>query len=148
MLEAEAEANAIKIRSEAEADVIKLKAEADAKQLEERASAFMEYQSAAKLDMVLTMLPKVIAEIAEPLSNCNKVTVVSQDSSVGFCKMSSEIFSMVDQIYGALGVANFGQLSAINSSNESNNDHQHHHQGGSSSSQSGDKRVSNSFVLL
>lgn len=59
-MEAEAEAEAIKIRGEAEAYAIDAKAKAEAEQMAKKAAAWNEYKSAAMIDMMLDTLPKVI----------------------------------------------------------------------------------------
>lgn len=58
-MEAEAEAEAIKIRGEAEAYAIQAKAKAEAEQMAKKAAAWNEYKSAAMIDMMLETLPKV-----------------------------------------------------------------------------------------
>ena len=48
------------MKGEAEAFAIEAKAKAEAEQMEKKANAWKEYQDAAIVDMVLTMLPKVL----------------------------------------------------------------------------------------
>lgn len=60
VMEAEAEAEAIKIRGDAEAFAIQAKAKAEAEQMAKKAAAWNEYKSAAMIDMMLDTLPKVI----------------------------------------------------------------------------------------
>lgn len=59
IMEAEAEAEAIKIRGDAEAFAIDAKAKAEAEQMSKKAAAMNEYKSAAMIDMMLETLPKV-----------------------------------------------------------------------------------------
>ncbi|PEA55531.1 flotillin [Bacillus pseudomycoides] len=88
-IEAEAKARAEEVRVEglakaevqkaqgtAEADVIKLKGLAEAEAKQKIAEAFELYGQAAIMDMVLKMLPSYAKEIASPLSNIDKITVV------------------------------------------------------------------------
>ncbi|CAG9612984.1 Inner membrane protein YqiK [Bacillus rhizoplanae] len=88
-IEAEARARAEEVRFEglakaevqkaqgtAEADVIKLKGLAEAEAKQKIAEAFELYGQAAIMDMVLKMLPSYAKEIASPLSNIDKITVV------------------------------------------------------------------------
>lgn len=88
-IEAEARARAEEVRVEglakaevqkaqgtAEADVIKLKGLAEAEAKQKIAEAFELYGQAAIMDMVLKMLPSYAKEIASPLSNIDKITVV------------------------------------------------------------------------
>ncbi|PFL14061.1 flotillin [Bacillus cereus] len=88
-IEAEARARAEEVRVEglakaevqkaqgtAEADVIRLKGLAEAEAKQKIAEAFELYGQAAIMDMVLKMLPSYAKEIASPLSNIDKITVV------------------------------------------------------------------------
>lgn len=59
-MEAEAEAEALRLRGEAEAFAVEAKAKAEAEQMAKKANAYKEYDAAAKVDMVLETLPKVI----------------------------------------------------------------------------------------
>ncbi|MFD3445396.1 flotillin family protein [Microbacteriaceae bacterium 4G12] len=71
-----AQAEAAKAKGTAEADVIKLKGLAEAEAKQKIAEAFELYGQAAIMDMVLKMLPAYAKEIASPLSNIDKITVV------------------------------------------------------------------------
>ena len=59
IMEAEAEAEAIRIRGDAEAFAIDAKGKAEAEQMAKKAAAMNEYKSAAMIDMMLDVLPKV-----------------------------------------------------------------------------------------
>lgn len=63
MLEAEAEAEAVRLRGEAEAYAIEAKAQAEADQMAKKAEAWKEYKEAAMIDMFLDVLPKVNIKI-------------------------------------------------------------------------------------
>jgi len=58
-MEAQAEAEAIKVTGEAEAYAIEAKARAEAEQMAKKADAWKEYQDAAIVDMILEAMPKV-----------------------------------------------------------------------------------------
>lgn len=47
-----------------------------------KADAWKEYKEAAMLDMFLESLPKVAAEVAAPLSQAKKITMVSDGTGV------------------------------------------------------------------
>lgn len=99
MYEAQAQAQAIQMKGEAEAFAIEAKAKAEAEQLTKKAAAFKEYQEAAMVDMVLEMLPKVAAEIAAPLSQAKKVTMVSiGKGDVGAAKLTGEILGVLERM--------------------------------------------------
>lgn len=98
---AETLANARKIRELAEARAASIKSmkESEAQVLLKRAEAFKQYGNAAKLEMVLAILPRLTAEIAVPISkNCKKITSVSQDGSVGFTRITTEIFEVLERL--------------------------------------------------
>ncbi|KAK2583390.1 hypothetical protein KPH14_009378 [Odynerus spinipes] len=99
VMEAEAEAEAIKIRGDAEAFAIEAKAKAEAEQMEKKAAAWNEYKSAAMIDMMLDTLPKVAAEVAAPLSQAKKITMVSSgNGTVGAEKLTEEVFNIVTRV--------------------------------------------------
>lgn len=62
-MEAEAEAESIRLRGEAEAAAIQAKAKAEAEQMSKKADAFREYRQAAIVDMLLDALPKVCYQV-------------------------------------------------------------------------------------
>lgn len=104
-IEAEAKAQAEKVRidglaiadsqraqGESEAEVIRLKGLAEAEAKRKIAEAFEQYGQAAVLDMVMKMLPEYAKEVASPLSNIDKITVVDtggSNSEGGANKVSS-----------------------------------------------------------
>lgn len=59
MLEAQAEAESVKMKGEAEAYAIEAKARAEAEQMAKKADAWKEYQDAAVVDMILEVMPQV-----------------------------------------------------------------------------------------
>lgn len=99
VLEAEAAAEAIAMKGEAEAFAVEAKAKAEAEQMAKKADAWKEYQEAAKIDMMLEVLPKVAAEVAAPLSRANKITMVSDGSGdVGAAKITQEVLDIMTKV--------------------------------------------------
>ncbi|KAK7788426.1 hypothetical protein R5R35_013829 [Gryllus longicercus] len=99
ILEAEAESEAVRVRGEAEAFAIEAKARAEAEQMAKKADAWKEYREAAMVDMLLETLPKVAAEVAAPLSQTKKITMVSSgQGEVGAAKLTSEVLSIVSKV--------------------------------------------------
>jgi len=76
-----AKAEAEKAKGEAEAEVIRLKGLAEAEAKQKIAEAFEQYGKAAMLDMILKMLPEYAKQVASPLSNIDKITIVDTGSS-------------------------------------------------------------------
>ncbi|MFC0271155.1 SPFH domain-containing protein [Metabacillus herbersteinensis] len=76
-----AKADAQKAQGETEAEVIRLKGLAEAEAKQKIAEAFEQYGQAAMLDMILKMLPEYAKQVATPLSNIDKITVVDTGGS-------------------------------------------------------------------
>ncbi|XP_034475852.1 flotillin-1 isoform X1 [Drosophila innubila] len=99
VMEAEAEAESIKIRGEAEAFAIAAKAKAEAEQMAMKADAYREYREAAMVEMLLDTLPKVAAEVAAPLSQARKITMISSgQGDIGAAKLTGEVLSIVNKV--------------------------------------------------
>ena len=76
-----AKAEAQRAQGEAEAEIIRLKGLAEAEAKEKIAEAFEQFGQAAILDMIMKMLPEYAKQVAAPLSNIDKITVVDTGSS-------------------------------------------------------------------
>ena len=64
-----------------------------------KADAWKEYKEAAMLDMMLEALPKVAAEVAAPLSQAKKITMVSDGSGdIGAAKLTSEVLTIISSV--------------------------------------------------
>ncbi|WP_312096260.1 flotillin family protein [Niallia sp.] len=75
-----AKAEAEKAKGETEAEIIRLKGLAEAEAKRKIAEAYAQYGQAAILDMVLDMLPEYAKQVASPLANIDKITVVDTGS--------------------------------------------------------------------
>lgn len=99
IMEAEADAEAEILRGEAEAFAIETKAKAEAEKMAKKADAWKEYKEAAILDMMLDAMPKIAAEIAAPLSQAKRITMVTDGSSdVGAAKLTNEVLSIMANV--------------------------------------------------
>ncbi|KRT84376.1 hypothetical protein AMK59_2992 [Oryctes borbonicus] len=99
LLEAQADAEAIKLKGDAEAFAIAAKANAEAEQMAKKADAWREYREAAMIDMLLDVLPKVAAEVAAPLSQTKKITMVSTGhGEIGAAKLTGEVLNIVNKV--------------------------------------------------
>ncbi|MEK4520482.1 flotillin family protein [Psychrobacillus sp. FSL W7-1457] len=78
-----AKADSQRAQGESEADIIRLKGLAEAEAKRKIAEAFDLYGQAAVLDMVVGMLPEYAKQIASPLSNIDKITVVDTGGGEG-----------------------------------------------------------------
>lgn len=78
-----AKAEAQKAQGTTEAEIIRLKGIAEAEAKQKVAEAFERFGQAAVLDMILKMLPEYAKQVAAPLANIDKITVVDTGSSEG-----------------------------------------------------------------
>jgi flotillin len=74
-------ADAVRLEGEAEAASIGAKGAAEAEAMRQKADAFAQYGDAAVLQMLVEVLPQVVAKAAEPLAAVDKMTVVSTDGA-------------------------------------------------------------------
>jgi flotillin len=74
-------ADAVRIEGEAQAASIAAKGSAEAEAMQKKADAFAQYGDAAVLQMLVEVLPQVVAKAAEPLSAIDKMTVISTDGA-------------------------------------------------------------------
>jgi len=100
VMEAEGRAASIRAQGEAEAEIIFKKGEAEAKAMNVKAEAYQEFNQAAILDKLITGLPEVVKALAAPLSNVDKITVVStgNGTSAGLHKITGDITEMAAQV--------------------------------------------------
>ena len=100
ILEADGHAAAIRTQGEAEAEIIFKKGDAEARAMNVKAEAYQEYNQAAVVDKLITSLPEVVRGLAAPLSNIDKITVVStgNGTTTGMNKVTGDMVSMAAQI--------------------------------------------------
>ena len=99
--EASGAAESIALKGDAEAEAIEVKAKASAEVMAMKADAWKEYKKAAKVSMWLDALPGVAAEVAAPLSQVNKITMVGYidgEESLGPAKITNEVLNIMEKI--------------------------------------------------
>ncbi|MFJ6609942.1 flotillin family protein [Streptomyces sp. NPDC091289] len=74
-------ADAVRIEGEADAAAIAARGSAEAEAMQKKADAFAQYGDAAVLQMLVEVLPSVVAKASEPLSAIDKMTVISTDGA-------------------------------------------------------------------
>src|SRR5262250_258303 len=111
MVEAEGRASSIRAQGEAEAEIIFKKGDAEARAMNVKAEAYQEYNQAAVVDKLITGLPEVVKALASPLSNVDKITVVSTGNgdATGMNKITGDFAKMAAQV-----PALFESLSGVN----------------------------------
>ncbi len=95
------EADAKRAVGLAEAEVIRAKGQAEADAMHLRAGAFREYNQAAVLDKLLTQLPEIAGAISRPLSQVDKITIVStggDGKGAGANQLTADVARMIAQI--------------------------------------------------
>lgn len=110
ILEAGALAEAVSMKGDAEAFAIEAKAKAEAEQMAMKADAFKEYNKAAKVEMWMQTLPKMAAEVAAPMSQCEKVTMIMDMNETpgkgsGPSKMTQEVINIMTNIPDAVSAS-------------------------------------------
>jgi flotillin len=100
IVEAEGRASSIRAQGEAEAEIIFKKGEAEAKAMNVKAEAYQEYNQAAVVDKLITGMPEVVKALASPLSNVDRITVVSTGNgdSAGLNKITGDLTKMAAQV--------------------------------------------------
>ena len=64
-----------------------------------KADAWKEYKEAAMLDMILEALPKIAAEVAAPLSQAKKITMIADGSGeIGAAKLTAEVLAIIASV--------------------------------------------------
>jgi flotillin len=98
--EAEGNAQSIRQQGEAEADIIFKKGEAEAKAMNVKAEAFQEYNQAAVIDKLFSGMPEIVRALASPLSNVDKITIVSTGNgeAAGMNKITGDMAKMAAQV--------------------------------------------------
>jgi flotillin len=114
---AEAEGRAVSLRAqgEAEADIIFKKGEAEAKAMNVKAEAYQEWNQAAVVDKLITGMPEVVKALASPLSNIDKITVVSTGdaNTAGVHKITGDMTAIAAQVPALFEALSGMQLSEL-----------------------------------
>jgi flotillin len=81
LVNAESIAKQTTLEGNAEAGIVLSKGEAEAKALALRADAYRQFNEAAVIQTVLSMLPEIVRAAAEPMANIDQLTVLSNDGA-------------------------------------------------------------------
>lgn len=79
-------ADAIEREGHAEAAAILAKGQSEAEALQRKAEAFAQFNEAAVLDLLVRMLPQVVAAASDPIRGIDKLTVISTDGASSLTK--------------------------------------------------------------
>src|SRR5690349_16373592 len=113
--EAEGRAAAIRTEGEAEAEIIFKKGEAEAKAMNVKAEAYQEWNQAAVVDKLITGMPEVVRALAAPLSNVDKITIVSTGDAqtAGVHKITGDMTAIAAQVPALFEALSGMQLSEL-----------------------------------
>ena len=120
--EAEARAQALKI--EAQAEALKAKGIAEAEAKDRLAEAMEKYGEAAMMSMVVERLPEIMAQIAKPMEQIDKITVIDNGSGDGGSKVSkivSDVAANGFEVLKDLTGADLGEVVRTIANKNSNN---------------------------
>lgn len=98
--EAEGKASSIRAQGVAEAEIIFKKGESEARAMNVKAEAYQEYNQAAVVDRLIGSLPDVVRAMSEPLSNVDKITIVStgDGNAAGLNKLTGDMTKIAAQV--------------------------------------------------
>ncbi len=100
-----AEAEALRAEGDAQAAAILATGEAEAEAMNKRADAYARYNEAAVLEMLVKVLPQVAREVAAPMSNIDKLTVVSTDGAGALPKqVNDNVVQTMEMLKNTTGV--------------------------------------------
>lgn len=108
-IKAQAEAEAIRLTGEAEAESIRAKGIADADAKNKLADAMAKYGDAAVVELIVASLPAIMANIAKPMENIDKITVIDTGDGKGG---AAKIAQTVTNVAGA-GLETLNELTGI-----------------------------------
>lgn len=92
------EAEAIRAKGQAEAEAIKAKGIAEAEAKDRLADAMSKYGEAAIAEMLISSLPQIMEQVAKPMSNIDKITVIDTGDGKGG---ASSIAKTVTNVVGS-----------------------------------------------
>ena len=103
-------AEAIRAEGMAEADSISARGQAEAEAMAKKAQAYEHYGEAAIIDIVAETLPKVVAEAARPMSQIDKITVISTDGASQTVKTVASTVAQGQELAKAMLGVDLGAL--------------------------------------
>jgi flotillin len=104
-LTADADAHRTQVEGEAEAAIVYTKGEAEAKALAMRAEAYRQFNEAAVLQTVLSMLPEIVRAAAEPIGKIQNLTVLSTDGASDVVRTTTDTLAQASSaVKGLTGI--------------------------------------------
>lgn len=100
-----ADAEKYRVEQEAAADLAKRQREAEARKYEQEkeAEAYQKYNNAAIAEMLIRVLPEVAGEIARPLSQIDKITIIGgADQENGVSSIASNVPVVMSKLFESM----------------------------------------------
>ena len=101
-LDGQARAEAIRAQGMAEAEAIQAKGLAEAEAMAKKAEAFKQYNDAAVIQMLIERLPEIAKNVADPLSQTEKIVVVDNGGGTsgksGAAKVAGYVTDIIAQL--------------------------------------------------
>ncbi len=99
----EAEAAGIALKGKAEAEAKKAVGLAEAEAMEKKAEAYQKYNNAAMAEMLIKVLPDIAEEIAKPLAQINKITIIGGEGrDGGVSQMASNVPAVMAKLFESM----------------------------------------------
>ena len=102
LVNAQSEAEKVKLEGNAEAGIVFTKGEAEAKALALRADAYRQFNEAAIIQTVLSMLPEIVRAAAEPMASIDSMTVLSTEGASDVVKNATRTVSEASTVVKGL----------------------------------------------
>jgi flotillin len=102
---ADADAHRTQVEGQADANITYTKGEAEAKALALRADAYRQFNEAAVLQTILSMMPDIVRAAAEPIGKIQNLTVLSTDGATDVVRTTTDTLSQASTaIKGLTGI--------------------------------------------
>ena len=99
----EAEAAGIALKGKAEAEAKKAVGLAEAEAMEKKAEAYQKYNNAAMAEMLIKVLPDIAEEIAKPLAQIDKITIIGgEGKDGGVSQMASNVPAVMAKLFESM----------------------------------------------
>ena len=98
------EAEGIRMVGNAEAEAVRMKGLAEAEAMEKRAEAYSKYNNAAMAEMLIKVLPAIAGEIAKPLTQIDKITIIggSGENSSGISSVADGVPTVLTKLFESM----------------------------------------------
>lgn len=110
VLNAESDAAKVKLLGQANAESILEVGSAEAEAMSKKADAYKEYGEAAIIEILMNKAPEIAKALAEPMSNIDKLTVISTDGAGALPKTVANNYGQLDQVIGDLTGSSISDL--------------------------------------